>query len=149
MNTKELYKGLIKNYKEILKQTKDKLVVATGLEKLQLRQQIEFIQHTIEELENELAYDNKTLVCKKCYFKNFCYAKSQDRTQCDSFAKKLSNEYEFYLDRIDYLEKLKETATGTELNRILAEIDQLEDFAIHACQDMAIGPVEITDELPF
>lgn len=89
------------------------------------------------------------MICRTCYFKDFCYAAHDKRTECDPFAKSCTEEYKFYLDRIDYLNKLKANAIGIELNRILAELDQLEDFAAYTCQDLAIGPIEKTNELPF
>ena len=89
------------------------------------------------------------MVCKECYFKSFCYAENPERVECDTFASELKAEYKFYTDRIKYLNDLKTSADRIQLQRILAEIDQLEDFAEYTCQDMAIGPREETDELPF
>jgi hypothetical protein len=89
------------------------------------------------------------MICRKCYFKDFCYASSIDRVECDKEMQQYKDEYYFHKHEIEVLQKRKETAGPIEAERIDLAIDQLLDFMEYCCKDMNSPPRPETDDLAF
>lgn len=79
------------------------------------------------------------MICRKCRFKEFCYAANSYRKKCDPLAQRWTIQYYYFVGVMSLLESDKQNADADELIKIENDIEDFEYCCMAVCEYMSEG----------